>query len=292
LRNKYSFLQRVASSLITLACVVLAGGFLAAALVRYSPGFDSIPEDLTHFSPIALQALKDERARENSLPRFYARYLADALHGDLGISESLKQPVSELIRDRAPVTAQLILLGTAGGWLLGGLLAWLAVWTRRPLLEALAFSTSGLLLAVPPAVLALAFFFYEAPLAVALSLALLPRVFGTMRAVLDDCYVSSALLAARSRGAGPLVIATRYVLRAAAPQLIALLGVALVLAFGSAIPIEALCGVPGLGALALQAAIARDMPLLCGLALLITFFVTFLHAAGDLVVNAAHGESA
>ncbi len=292
MRNKYSFLQRLASSLISLACVVLAGGFLAAALVRYSPGFDSIPEDLTHISPTALQVLKDERARENSLPRFYARYLADALHGDLGISESLKQPVSELIRDRAPLTAQLILFGTAGGWLLGGLLAWLSVWTRRPILEAIAFSTSGLLLAVPPAVLALAFFFYEAPLAVALSLALLPRVFGTMRAVLDDCYVSPALLAARSRGVGPLVIATRYVLRSAAPQLIALLGVALVLAFGSAIPIEALCGVPGLGALALQAAIARDMPLLCGLALLITFFVTFIHAAGDLVVNTAVGGPA
>jgi peptide/nickel transport system permease protein len=285
LRTRSAFSKRLASSLIALVCVVLAGGFLAAALVRYSPGFESIPEDLLHISPSALQTLHEERARENSLPRFYAHYLQAAIHGDLGVSESLRIPVSDLIRDRAPVTARLILFGTAGGWLLGGLLAWLSVWTRRPALEAVAFSLSGLLLAIPPAVLALAFFFYEAPLSLALSLALLPRVFGTMRALLDDCYASPALLAARARGAGPFVIATRYVLRAAAPQLMALLGVALVLAFGSAIPIEALCGVPGLGALALQAAIARDMPLLCGLALLITFFVTFIHAAGDLVIG-------
>jgi len=284
LRNKSAFTKRLASSLIALVCVVLAGGFLAAALVRYSPGFDSIPEDLLHISPTALQALREERASENSLPRFYARYLKAAVQGDLGISESLRIPVTDLIRDRAPVTALLILFGTAGGWLLGGLLAWAAVWTRRPALEAFAFSISGLLLAVPPAVLALAFFFYEAPLSLALSLALLPRVFGTMRALLD-CYASPALLAARARGTGPFTIATRYVFRVAAPQLIALLGVALVLAFGSAIPIEALCGVPGLGALALQAAIARDMPLLCGLALLITFFVTFIHAAGELVIG-------
>ena len=74
-------------------------------------------------------------------------------------------------------------------------------------------------------------------------------------------------------------------LRAVAPQLIALLGVVLVLAFGSAIPIEALCDVPGLGALALQAAISRDMPLLCGMALLITFFVTFVHAAGEIATG-------
>jgi ABC-type dipeptide/oligopeptide/nickel transport system permease component len=58
-----------------------------------------------------------------------------------------------------------------------------------------------------------------------------------------------------------------------------------VLAFGSAIPIESLCGVSGLGALALQAAISRDVPLLCGLALLITFFVTFIHALGNLLVG-------
>ena len=154
-----------------------------------------------------------------------------------------------------------------------------------PVLEAAAFSASGLLLAIPPAVLALAFFFYEAPLGLALSLALLPRLFGTMRALLDDCYASPALLAARSRGVGPVAIACRYVLLASAPQFATLLGIALVLAFGSAIPIEALCGVPGIGALALEAATSRDMPLLCALALIITFFVTLVHAVGDIATG-------
>ena len=53
------------------------------------------------------------------------------MHGDLGVSQNLKQPVAELLRHRAPVTLRLVLWGTAGGWLLGGLLAWMAVWTRR-----------------------------------------------------------------------------------------------------------------------------------------------------------------
>jgi peptide/nickel transport system permease protein len=278
------------SAVITLVLVVLAGGFLAAALVRYSPGFDSIPEDLNpDISPATLKALHAERSQE-SLPVFYVGYLAGAIHGDFGISQNLRQPVAELIRERAPVTARLIFFGTAGGWVLAALLAWLAVWTRRAALEAVAFSISGLLLAIPPAVLALAFFFYEAPLGIALSLALLPRLFGTMRALLDDCYASPSLLAARTRGIGPIAIARRYVLRVMAPQLVALLGIAFVLAFGAAIPIEALCGVPGIGALALQAATSRDMPLLCGMALLITFFVTFVHAAGEVVTGFNSGE--
>jgi peptide/nickel transport system permease protein len=285
--------RRLASSLILLIFVVLAGGFIAAALVLYSPGFDSIPEDLNpEISPETLRLLHAQHDRANSLPVFYARYLIAALKGDFGISQNLRQPVADLVRRRAPVTLRLILWGTAGGWILGSLLAWMAVWTRRTALEAAAYSASGLLLAIPPAVLALAFLFWQAPLALALALALLPRLFGTLRALLDDCYSSPALLAARSRGVKPLLLATRYVLAPAAPQLTALLGVALVLAFGSSIPIEALCDVPGIGALALGAATSRDMPLLCGLALMITFGVTFVQAVSEVAIASAPGERA
>ena len=281
-----SFPNRLLSSLLTLIAVVLAGGCIAAALVRYSPGFDSIPEDLNlEIGPATLRDLHNKHDRDSSLPVFYTRYVAGALRGDFGVSQDFKQPVADLLRRRAPVTLRLILWGTACGWLFSGLLAWMAVWTRRAIIEVAAFSLSGLLLAIPPAVLALAFFFLEAPLALALALALLPKLFGTMRTLLEDYYASSAVLAARARGVKPGVIALRYVLGAAAPQLLALMGISLVLAFGSAIPIETLCDVPGLGALALKAAIARDMPLLCGLALIITFFVTFVHALGELAAG-------
>lgn len=277
-------IQAIAKRLAGLIFIVLLGGFAAAALVRYSPGFSSIPEDLDPaISPATLQALHARYENDNPLPVFYFRYLAGTLRGGFGVSTSLNQPVADLLRRRAPVTAKLVALGTAGGLLLGTLLAWLAVWTRRVALEAATVSISGLLLAVPPAVLGLVFFFNEAPLAIAVALALFPRLFGTMRTLLDDLAASPALLAARARGVRPLGIALRYVIAPAAPQLTALVGVALVLAFGSAIPIEVVCGVPGIGALALQAAIGRDMPLLCALALIITFFVTFVHSAGELV---------
>jgi len=270
--------------LLQLIVIVLLGGFAAAALVRYSPGFDSIPEDLDpSISPEVLRALHAKNAVDNPLPVFYLRYLRGTLTGGFGISATLNQPVADLLRRRAPVTARLVALGTAGGILLGALFAWMAVWTRRVFLEATAYSISGLLLAVPPAVLGLAFFFTEAPLALALALALFPRLFGTIRALLDDRAASPALLAARARGVRPMAIALRYVIAPSLRQILALVGVALVLAFGSAIPIEAICGIPGIGALALQAAIGRDMPLICALALIITFFVTLAHSAGELM---------
>ena len=141
---------------------------------------------------------------------------------------------------------------------------------------------SGLLLAIPPAVLALAFFFAEAPLPLTMAIALLPRVFGTMRTLLEDLFSSPALLAARARGVRPGSLVFRYILGAATPQWFALAGVALMQAFGLLIPVEALCDVPGIGQLAWKAALARDLPLVAGLALIVTFLVAFVQTLGEL----------
>src|SRR5271168_1297202 len=119
-------LRRLVHSLLSLILAVLAGGFLASALVRYSPGFEV---DENSWNPqISAQtqaAIHARRAYENSLPRFYVRYLSAALRGNLGESDSLHVPVTELLRQRAGVTVRLIAWGVAGGMLLGGWLAWI-----------------------------------------------------------------------------------------------------------------------------------------------------------------------
>jgi peptide/nickel transport system permease protein len=283
-RKTAALAGRLARSLLSLAAAVLAGGFIASALVRYSPGFD-IDENSWNpqISAATQAAIHARREYENSLPRFYARYLVKAVRGDFGESDSFHTPVSDLLRQRAGVTVRLIAWGVAGGMLLGGWLAWLAVWPRRAVLEVTAVSVSGLLLALPPAVVALGFFLTDAPLGIAVALAILPRVFGTMRALWGDLYRSGALLAARTRGVAPWVLASRYVLRPAAGQLIALVGVALVLSFGVLIPIEAICDVPGIGQLTWKAAVARDLPLLSGLALIITLVVATVASVGELM---------
>jgi len=278
--------KKLVGILLSLLAVVLIGGFAAAALVRFSPGFDV---DENSWNPkigaATREVLHARRARDNRLPQFYLHYLQAALQGDLGQSDSFKAPVTELLRERAPVTVRLIVAGTAGGLLLGGLLAWVAVWPRRAGMEIAATTISGLLMAIPPAVLALAFFFGESPLWLAIAVVLLPRVFGTMRALLDQLYSSSALLAARARGAGPAVLAWRYVALPALPQFMALAGVTLALGFGAIIPIEALCDVPGVGQLFWKAALARDLTLLCGLGLIITFVIAAVQSATDLVAG-------
>jgi peptide/nickel transport system permease protein len=190
--------------------------------------------------------------------------------------------VAALLRERAPVSARLIFVGSGAGLLLGACFAWLAVWPRNSGAEAFSLLISGGLLAIPPAVLALFFFLEQAPLWLAVSIAVFPRVFGTIRAILAGVFASPALLAARARGVRPLTLAVRHVVSPALSQWIALAGVTLVLAFGLIVPIEALCDVPGLGQLAWKAALSRDLPLLCGLALLITLIAAVAHSIGEL----------
>ena len=74
-----------------------------------------------------------------------------------------------------------------------------------------------------------------------------------------------------------------HVLPPAAPQLLALAGVTVSVAVGAAIPIEALCDQPGIGQLAWQAALARDLVLLVNLTLIVTLITVVANAFSDLL---------
>ena len=53
------------------------------------------------------------------------------------------------------------------------------------------------------------------------------------------------------------------------------------IAFGAAIPIEALCDLPGIGQLAWMAATARDLPLLVAITFLVVAMTQVCNTASD-----------
>ena len=63
--------------------------------------------------------------------------------------------------------------------------------------------------------------------------------------------------------------------------LFALLGVSTSMAFGAAIPIEALSDSPGIGQLAWFAAINRDLPLIMNLTLIVTLITVTSNSLAD-----------
>jgi peptide/nickel transport system permease protein len=90
------------------------------------------------------------------------------------------------------------------------------------------------------------------------------------------------VLMARAKGVGRLRLIRTHVLRPAAPAVIALLGVSVSVAFGAAIPIEVICDAPGLGQLAWQAALKRDLPLLIDITLLVSILAGVSGLAAEI----------
>jgi peptide/nickel transport system permease protein len=68
-------------------------------------------------------------------------------------------------------------------------------------------------------------------------------------------------------------------------EIFALAGVSVGLAISGAIPVEALCGTPGLGQLAWQSALARDLPVLTDISLLVVASTVLANSGADLLTG-------
>ena len=280
--------RAISRQLVTIVVTALVGGLLGATLVRLAPGFGVQESDLdTQLSAETRHALHQPDAGERNVLSYYGHYLSRLVHGDLGYSRSMDRPVSELLRDRLPETLQSLVIGVAGGWLLGLSLALPATWKRSPLYSTTATLVAGVFLCIPSAVLALLFLVVGSPGRIAIALIVFPKVFRFSRNLLIKTYAMPHVLTAKARGLSRLRIFGWHVLPNMAGPLLALAGVTVSIAFGAAIPVEVVCDYPGLGQLAWRAALSRDVPLLVNLTLIIALVTVAANSFSDLLAPTA-----
>jgi peptide/nickel transport system permease protein len=274
-------LRQVRRILIT----ALVGGLLGATLVRLGPGFGV---DEREFDPRlnaqSIQAIRAERASDNNIALFYGRYLSGLVHGDLGFSRSLNRPVSELLRERLPLTLGSLAYGVLGGMSIGLILATASVWWHTPGSDILPALLSGLSLALPAALIALIFLWMGAGGRWAIALVVFPHVYRYAKNLLVATYQAPHVLAAQAKGLSSGRVMFAHVFTPALPQLAALAGISVSLAFGASIPIEVICDTPGVGQLAWKAALDRDLPLLVNITVLVTVMTLAVNACADLAL--------
>ena len=274
---------KVGKRLLLLASLSLVGGFLGATLVRFSPGYGMDERELDpRLSQASREAIRSERRLHSGLLSFYASYLARAVHGDLGRSEWLGRPIAGLLKERFPLTLRSVLLGVLTAWAAALFLSLAALFSRGWFLDLTGTLASGFLIALPGAVVALLALYLRAPVFVAIAVVTFPKVFRYLRNLLLHAYEQPYVLAAQARGLSRARILLWHVLPLAAPPLVALLGVSVSMAFGAAIPMEALCDSPGIGQLAWLAALNRDLPLILNLTLVVTLVTVAANSAADL----------
>jgi peptide/nickel transport system permease protein len=284
---------KIAGHALALLATVLLGGLISATLMRLAPGFDTDERELDpHLSAQSVQALREARHQDHNVLQFYFSYMKRAMHGDLGTSLALGQPVRMLLRDRAPLTLRLLIVGLALAWLLTLTLALSAAWLRLSVYDTVTTVVSGTLLCIPAAVLALLSVLWNVPGSLAIALIVFPRTFRYTRNLLVKAYLRPHIITARAKGLGEARILFWHVAPVVTPQLLAVAGVSVSMAVGAAIPVEALCGLAGIGQLAWQAALARDLPLLVNITVLVTLVTLLANSGADVIGYAVRSQEA
>ena len=277
--SSHCIVRHIVKILVTL----LVGGFLGATLVRLSPGFGVDEQELdARLNADSIRAIRHARDPEGHILPFYAQYLAGLFKGNLGFSHSLGRPVAELLAERIPVTLRSVGTGVVGGWLLAVVLALPSATYRLRAYDLFSTFLSGIFLCLPSAVLALLLLFTGGAPGCAIALVLFPKIFRYTRNLLLETYRAPHVLTAHAKGLSRARILAWHVLPCAAPQILALGGVSVSMAFGAAIPVEAICDSPGIGQLAWLAALGRDLPVLVNLTLLVTLVTLVAGSVSEL----------
>ena len=258
-----------------LAATALFCVLATAVLFSLAPGsdFDEREGDAS-LSGVRRLKIRAEREEQNRLTVFIPRYLASLARGDLGVSQASGRPVAELLADRWPVTARAAFGGLVLGCGSAMAVSLLLALFRGGMLDLAASLSAGLLLCLPTAGLALMLMPYrglgEFARILVVAAAVFPRMFRVASNLIEEAGRRAHVLAARARGVGRFRIAAVHMLGLVRFELAAMWGVCGGIALSACLPAEVALEAPGLGHMAFQAAIGRDLPVLINISMLVT----------------------
>ena len=301
-------LQRLASGLVTLACVAL----MVFVIMRVLPGDAAVMITGAGSGVVSESELAEVRSRlglDRPLPLQFIEWAGRAVTLDLGTSLRTGKPVIDEIVQRFPYTFQIVvmamtiavLLGVpagvasahyAGTWgdqvlrvvsIIG--LAAPSFWVGLIIILGLIwlFGWSPPLLWEP---------FWVSPLksiaqliwpAIAVGLRELALVARMTRSVMLEILGEDYIRTARSKGLGEASVVLRHGLRNGLLPVVTLVGFEISALFGGLIVTEAVFNVPGLGQYVVTAILNRDYPATQGIVLVLAGIVVLGNLSVDLL---------
>ena len=239
----------------------------STVLVRYAPGYLSDPGEMdARYAHTVRAELSEEAARSRSVTQMLVTEFTGMIRGSGGISRQFDVPVLELIRPRLAITGELLLRSLLVGWALALCAALIASAGKEPSLLWQAPGT--LLLAVPTAAMAtLCLLAGKGGPVFVMALLVAARDFKFLHRLLRKAWVEPHVLQARAQGIRPRRLLVAHLWPVLATQLAALSSLSIVTALSALVPVEVLFNVPGLGQLAWNAALNRDLPVLLAVTL-------------------------
>jgi peptide/nickel transport system permease protein len=273
----------LARTLVILLLVIVG----STVLVRFAPGYYSDEREMdARYAAAARADLSAEAARSHSLAQMLSFEIEGWLGGNGGMSRQYGVPVSELILPRLAVSGELLVRALLLAWMLAVCASLISSAGCNPWLLWQAPAT--LLLAVPTAAMATICLLTDhgGPVLV-MALLLAARDFKFLHQVLRRAWLEPFLLHARAQGVPAQRLLWTHILPAIAPQLAALAPLSIVTALSALVPIEVIFNIQGLGQLAWNAALNRDLPVLLAATLVMALAVTF----SGMIPHRAYAEA-
>lgn len=302
--------KTIAFVLLRLIATLLAVTFLTFLMVAMLPGdpVDTILGTGPRSPGIEEQIREDLNLDDPFIVR-YISWLGDAATGDLGTSYITDQPVSDTIRDRLPVTAQLAIMSIVisvlvaipigvlgaykqGGWQDSSTSAFVQVALSIPnfifgifLIWLFAVQLNWLPASNWNRISEGLFDNFQTSILPALALALAQMavfsrlIRSDMIATLQENYI----LSARAKGLSDKYILFRHALRPSSLSLMTIIGISFGALLGGTVVIETLFAVPGLGFSLINAINGRDILVIQGITVFIAAMFVIINTVVDLL---------
>ena len=277
MNSAVSLLKRLARTLLIVLLVVVG----STVLIRFAPGYLSDAREIdTRYGDAARTELSAEAARSSSLRQMLSTEMSAWTNGSLGQSRQYAVPVLELVLPRLAVTGGLMLRAIVFAWTLALCASLLSSARQNPSLLWQAPAT--LLLAVPTAAMAtICLVAGSGGPVLVMTLLLAARDFKFLDRLLRNAWLDPHLLQARAQGLATRRLVLAHILPSIKHQLLALATLSIVTALSALVPVEVIFSVPGLGQLAWNAAMNRDLPVLLAVTMIMAIAVTFSGMASD-----------
>lgn len=289
------FLRRAAYSVLVLIGVL----FIVNGLVLLSgdPARALLPLDAT---PEQLERLRADLGLDDSMPVQFAKYLGRVAQGDFGTSHGHGRPALELVGERLPATLQLGAVGLAFSLLIGLPLGAVAAVRKGTWIDHLARGVAAIGQAVPGfwlgimLLLVIGVRFGWLPISgsgdwrhllmpgFTIALPIIPAIVRIFRSSLIGVLERDYVRTARAKGLSSSQVFRHHVVRNASLPVLTVIGFQIGSIMSGALVAEVIFAYPGMGRLAYQAVVNRDIAVVQVFVVLVSIVVLITNMLIDL----------
>lgn len=307
-RRAFSTARVIAMRLLKTAAILLVVSLTVFGLSLLLPGDPAVTLAGEGATPAEVEQIRETLGMNGPWYVQYFTWLSRVMQGDLGSSLFLGAPVGELIVARLPVTLSLALVTILIAIVFGVLMGMLAAARRGRVIDKITTVLSTIGIAAPNFWLGLILLmvfsfslrlfpaigytpFEEDPLdwfmhlvlpATALAGAIGAELQRQTRSSMSEVLSQDFVRTARSQGMSRGSVLWRRVLKNGAPPVVTTIGFQIAVLLGGSVVIEKVFTLPGLGSLAIEAVLTKDLPVLQGVVLINAVFVVVVNLLTDL----------